>query len=99
MKLYLDDVRETPENWVRAYNAREAIEYLKTGKVVEISLDHDLGDEWVEGTGYEVLEWIEREVHVHGFKPPRIMSVHSANSPAVAKMLQAIEAIQKKATG
>ena len=41
MKLYLDDVRETPENWVRAYNAREAIEYLKTGKVVEISLDHD----------------------------------------------------------
>ncbi|MCX6141868.1 MAG: hypothetical protein NTZ35_01475 [Ignavibacteriales bacterium] len=98
MKVYLDDVRETPRGWVRANSAREAIEYLKTGKVVEISLDHDLGDEQVEGTGYEVLEWIEREVHLHGFKPP-IMSVHSANAPATERMLQAIAAIQEKAKG
>lgn len=44
MKLWLDDIRPVPDDtWTRAYNAEEAIEYLKTGQVVEASLDHDLG--------------------------------------------------------
>lgn len=97
MKLYLDDVRQTPEGWVRVYTAAETIEYLKTGKVQEISLDHDLGMEEIAGTGYQVLEWIEREVHLHAFKPPQVMKVHSANPPAVERMLKAIAAIENKA--
>ena len=44
MKVYLDDIRETPEGWVRVYTAGEAIALLQTGRVQEISLDHDLGD-------------------------------------------------------
>ena len=95
MKVYLDDERETPEGWVRAYWPEEAIEFLKTGKVAEISLDHDLGDD-EHGTGYDVVLWIEEAVITEGFKPPKI-TVHSANSSAREKMELGIESIVKHA--
>ena len=68
IKLFLDDTRPAPEDWVRVYTAQQAIDYLKTGEVQQLSLDHDLGPEDIAGTGYQVLEWIEREVHLHAFK-------------------------------
>ena len=42
MKVYLDDVRQAPEGWVRTYTVAETIELLKTGEVVELSLDHEI---------------------------------------------------------
>ncbi len=45
MKIYLDDCREPPDGWILAKTADECIEYLKTGKVTALSLDHDLGEE------------------------------------------------------
>lgn len=84
MKLYLDDEREAPEGWVRVCWPLEAIELLKTGKVTDLSLDHDLGDD-ERGTGYDVVLWIEEAVATRGFVPPQ-MAVHSANAPARAKM-------------
>ncbi|MCV6620428.1 MAG: hypothetical protein OIF51_01590 [Cellvibrionaceae bacterium] len=84
MKVYLDDERETPEGWVRVYWPEEAIELLETGKVVELSLDHDLGDD-DHGTGYDVVLWVEEAVATKGFVPPKI-KVHSANSSARTKM-------------
>ncbi len=84
MKVYLDDERDTPEGWVRVYWPEEAIELLKTGEVVEISLDHDLGDD-EHGTGYDVVLWIEEAVITSGFTPP-VIKVHSANSSARQKM-------------
>ena len=71
MRVYLDDEREIPEGWVRVYWPNEAIELLKTGEVVEISLDHDLGDD-ERGTGYDVVLWIEEAVATTGFEPPVI---------------------------
>ena len=58
MKLYLDDERKTPVGWVRVFWPDEAIAWLKTEMVTEISLDHDLGDD-DRGTGYDVILWIE----------------------------------------
>ncbi len=95
MKVYLDDERETPDGWVRVYWPDEAIELLKAGGVTEISLDHDLGDD-ERGTGYDVLLWLEEQVVVHGFRPPK-MGVHSANSSAREKMEAAIVSIEKRA--
>ncbi len=44
MKLWLDDIRNPPDDtWTTARTADEAIAILKTGFVVEASLDHDLG--------------------------------------------------------
>ena len=95
MRLYLDDYRPTPKDWERAFNAHEAIELLKTGNVEELSLDHDLGPEELTGNGYDVVLWIEEAVALHGFKPPRIMSVHSSNATASERMLLGIASIQK----
>lgn len=94
-KVFLDDLRETPDDWVRAYWPEEVIELLKTGSVAELSLDHDLGDD-EHGTGYHVLVWLEEQVICHGFKPPKI-NVHSANSSARLKMDAAINSIEKHA--
>jgi hypothetical protein len=48
MKLWHDDVRPPPEGWVWARTNEAAKELLLTGKVEEISLDHDLGYHNVE---------------------------------------------------
>lgn len=95
MRVYLDDERATPEGWVRVYWPDEAIALLEAGQVVEISLDHDLGDD-ARGTGYDVVLWIEEAVAMRGFVPPR-MAVHSANSSAREKMLAGIRSIEKLA--
>ncbi len=96
MKVYLDDERSTPDGWVRVYWPSEAIELLKSGQVSEISLDHDLGDD-DRGTGYDVVLWIEEQVALHGFIPPKI-SVHSANVSARAKMEAGIARYKNVAT-
>ncbi len=92
MRIYLDDERPTPPGWVRVYWPDEAIALLETGKVDEISLDHDLGDD-ARGTGYDVVLWVEEAVALRGFRPPK-MAVHSANSSARQKMLAGIAAIE-----
>jgi hypothetical protein len=94
MKVYLDDERETPDGWHRVYWPEEAIELLKTGKVKEISLDHDLGDD-EHGTGYDVVLWIEEAVYTSNFKAP-IIKVHSANPSAREKMESGIRSIMKQ---
>jgi hypothetical protein len=94
IRVWLDDVRDAPAGWTRAYTAREAIALLEAGGVTEISLDHDLGDDEKFGTGYDVACWIEERVAVHGFEPPTI-KIHSANSVGRARMQQAIESIER----
>ncbi len=91
MKLYLDDERKTPVGWVRVFWPEEAIAWLKTEMVTEISLDHDLGDD-DRGTGYDVILWIENEVMTNNLIPPQI-HIHSANVSARRKMELRIMAI------
>ena len=93
MKVYLDDERQEPEGWHRVKTAPEVIETLKTGRVTHLSLDHDLGDEAVVGTGYDVLLWLEEEVFVHAFTPP-VLAIHTANISARTKMELAARKIE-----
>lgn len=91
MKLYLDDLRLTPDGWTRAYTAEEAIAFLKTGEVTEASLDHDLG--CYPGTlidlpsGATVTDWMAE----NNVWPPDGVSVHSANPVAVRTMRATID--------
>lgn len=96
MKVYLDDEREAPDGWHQVRWPDEAIRLLETNSVLEISLDHDLGDD-ERGTGYDVVLWIEEAVVARGFRPPRIR-VHSANSSARQKMEQGIASIERLAS-
>lgn len=97
MKVYLDDddtYRPTPEGWVRCHWPSEVIALLETGNVTHLSLDHDLGDD-ERGTGYDVVEWIERAVAIDGFAPPQSIVVHSANTSSKPKMQAGIASIYR----
>ena len=94
IRVWLDDVRDAPDGWARVYTAYEAIALLEAGGVVEISLDHDLGDDDANGTGYTVACWIEEAVALRGFDPPTI-KIHSANSVGRERMQRAIESIER----
>lgn len=44
MKLFVDDVREAPDDsWTVARTVAVAKRYLATGEVIFVSLDHDMG--------------------------------------------------------
>ena len=96
MKLYLDDERPTPAGWIGVKWPDEAIAYLETDEVTDLSLDHDLGDD-ERGTGNDVVLWLEEAVALRGFRPPR-MSVHSANASARLKMQAGIAQIERMAS-
>lgn len=83
MRIWLDDLRPMPPGYdVHVCTAPEVIEYLKSGKVTRISLDHDLGECNVEGvapgTGYDVAAWIEEQAY-NGKLAKVEWSLHSAN--------------------
>lgn len=42
IRLYVDDIRPTPDGWERARTVTEAIRILDTIEVDELSLDHDI---------------------------------------------------------
>ena len=94
MKVFLDDIREPPQGWVLVRTAHEAIAALATGKVTHISLDHDLGDDDKNGTGYDVVLWIEEAVALRAFVPPAL-SIHSANVVGRQRMEAAIAEIKR----
>ena len=93
MKLYLDDERKAPYGWMRVENADAAIFMLENRDIEEISLDHDLGHPEA-GTGYDVLLWIEEQVFINNYNPPKIY-VHTANPSARPKMEAAVRKIQE----
>jgi hypothetical protein len=103
VKLWLDDNRVAPEGWVWVKTADEAIAALRTGQVVDASLDHDLGhcDACTGCTGYLrspcecrchlsgtfLVNWMATENCGPANKP----SVHSANPVGAARMRATIE--------
>jgi hypothetical protein len=97
--VWVDDVRKEPNDWVRCYNAEEAIELLQeaheTGQRINVlSLDHDMGD---GKTGYDVLKWIEENTVLDdSYMPPQRILVHSDNAGARPMMSLAVESIKRK---
>lgn len=93
-KVYLDDERTPPSYFdVHCNTAKEAIKLLSSGIPINlISLDHDLGDNDA-GTGYDVLLWIEEQVHNNPYYELPLISIHTANSSARLKMHAAVDNI------
>lgn len=98
VRLWLDDCREPWKHgclgWEWAKTADEAIAILKTGRVIEASLDHGLSWEhypgadvqegdYKEKTGYDVLCWIEE----NNKWPVGGVRVHSMNPVGRQRMV------------
>ena len=80
MKIFLDDVRNPPDDgWQIVTSAKACIRILWTygHKVTHISFDHDLGND-IDGTGYTVARWIEEQCYYGALKCPA-WQIHSAN--------------------
>jgi hypothetical protein len=98
MKLWLDDERDPKspkikeifgakgdEIWVKT--VEETIEYLKTGKINHISLDHDLG---TIKTGMDVAKFIEGAAF-WSLIPKLNWRVHSQNPVGRKNMILALK--------
>ena len=93
MKLFVDDLRSAPDaTWVVARTADEAIEYLSTGQVVELSLDHDLGHP--KKDGLYIVNWIERSARKGDLQLPVVL-IHSANPVGRYNMERTLRAIRR----
>lgn len=91
MKIWLDDVREPPDetwNWVRGSQAAIALLQSPRESVTEISLDHDLGllADCRQDTGLCVARFI-----VTMKNPPALVHIHSMNPVGAAAMRAALE--------
>ena len=82
LSLWLDDVREAPKGWVWVKNMdqfRTACEVFN-GEILRISFDNDLGAG--EREGWEIANWLLREVKEERIQKPEIIEVHSMNPVA-----------------
>jgi hypothetical protein len=79
--------------WVKT--AQEAIAHLESGHVVELSLDHDLGDAHEVGDGHDVLAWIEQRVFTDDDYLPPVVHVHSSNVAGRERLEAAVRGIER----
>jgi hypothetical protein len=88
MKIWLDDIRPMPSGYdVHCHTVKEAIAFLKTGLVTQISLDNDLGPGVTEGR--KLAKWIEGQARTG--KLPRLKCyIHTSNLIASIEMSDAI---------
>lgn len=84
MKLWLDDIRDPPdESWEWAQSFSQMIWLLKKfGRPEIMSFDHDLGIDQATGTnrsGHDIIKWIAERDQNGGEWYPLEVRVHSAN--------------------
>lgn len=91
MRVWLDDIRPMPEGFdVHVQSAKEAIKLIESKQVKLISLDHDLGDVKLYGTGYDVALFIESAAFV-GRIPRLEWRLHTQNPVGAKNMKAALE--------
>lgn len=84
LRVWLDDdlvYRVAPEGWTHVTTAWEAMRLLSTGLVVELSLDHDLGDDEINGRGIDIVNWLAEQQEIEGrlLWPRDGITLHTAN--------------------
>lgn len=80
MRLWLDDSRPAPPGWVHCQTVEAAKVLLETGKVEDLSLDHDLGV--AKPTGLDLCRWMADTGHWPTNKP----TLHTANKHGLLMM-------------
>ena len=94
-KLYLDDLRPTPEGFARVYDYAEFTKYiLENGLPSFISFDHDLG---LGKTGYDCAKYLVEYCLNHHLEPPGY-KVHSQNPVGKENFEKLLENFMNNAT-
>jgi len=95
MKIWLDDIRQPPKDWIWCKTSLEIILLLcgHFDQVTEMSLDHDL---WNGGCGYDVLLWLEKEVVEGNIVSLPLIHIHSMNPVGRMRMKKALKSIKKR---
>jgi NAD+-processing family protein with receiver domain len=96
LRVWLDDLledRAAPPGWVHVTSAHAAIELIDTGRVIELSLDHDLGDDEIADRGVDVVDHIAERQVIAGLDlwPRDGITIHSANPAGRDQMARTIE--------
>lgn len=87
MKVWLDDLREPPgEDWVHVRTVTEAQIVLRSKKVEDLSLDHDLGNQ-PDGDAIKLVLWMAEE----DVWPKNRPTIHSRNPVGRENMNAVIE--------
>jgi hypothetical protein len=88
VRLWLDDIRPAPEDYVHVHSVNEGIRLMETQAVSHASLDHDLGDYNEDGgEGYAFVVWMAE----HDHWPTQGIRIHSANVVGLRRMLGVID--------
>jgi hypothetical protein len=104
MKLFIDYIRQAPDDsWQIARTVCEAKHYLGSGKVTEVSFDHDLGDVdekmiHQEKTGYDAAKYLVDYCLDNSLTLPNFF-VHSQNDVGnenITKLLLNFKKFQQK---
>lgn len=94
LRVWLDDDvedRAAPAGWTHVITAREACLLLATGRVAELSLDHDIGaledggDDPRIGNGHQVVDFLDEQAGVHGRRPARRDGASAVERSAAAR--------------
>ena len=99
MKLWIDDVRQPPESFVKSYDWVRSVNEAKSAIIFSemyasptthldelIDIDHDAGDfAWDGGDYIKLLDWLEET----GRKYP--IRIHSMNPVGVENMRRIIQ--------
>lgn len=95
MKIFLDDVRPTPKDFIRTKTVQTTIRLLfwNNGKVEVLSLDNDLGVGFEEGR--HVARWVEEQAFLGNLLPIPKLVCHSDNTVAKDDMEKAFKNAQK----
>lgn len=96
MNVWLDDKRPMPAGFdVHTINAHHAVMLLRVGLVDMISLDHDLGDEAIYGTGYTVAKAIEEMSDAGTLRRRLNVYLHTQNPVGRKNMADALLAASR----
>ena len=103
MKLWIDDVRPTPEGYLGFKTVNDTLRYIRLNRdfIYEINLDHDAGDCRAEGGDYiAILNEIEQLSHRPTSEGVEwnewvckqvVFHIHSMNPVGVANMRRIIQ--------
>ena len=86
--------RHVPEGWIGVKTPLQACRYIKTGKVIHIDFDHDLGMISNDRGGYLIARYIEKLAYEG--KISRIdWSIHSANPVGRKNIVHAMRSAER----